>query len=155
MRPSDSKCNRCGDAFRQGLITAPIVGLNSHSVFARLGAKGATAFPSALNWRRASMTYRPALFLSRATNCYPPQARRGPARPAARQQILKRPVRRARLILAERRAARLNQIACRLPLQRLEFPLEAFHPFGGVALCIAIRPLVVSRHQRRPNKQRR
>src|SRR3954470_12759405 len=74
MRPSDSKCNRCGDAFRQGLITAPIVGLNSHSVFARLGAKGATAFPSALNWRRASMTYRPALFLSRATNCYPPQA---------------------------------------------------------------------------------
>jgi hypothetical protein len=56
------------------------------------------------------------------------------------------------LVLAERRAARLNQIACRLPLQRLKFLLEAFHPFGGVALCIAIQKLV-SRRQWRQNEE--
>jgi len=78
--------------------------------------------------------------------------RRGPARAAARRQILKRPVQNAWLVLAERRAARLNQAVCRRPLQRLNILLEAFHPFDGVALWIAVQQFVSPR-QRRPNKE--
>jgi hypothetical protein len=56
------------------------------------------------------------------------------------------------LALAERRAARLNQIVCYLPSQRLNILFEAFHPLGSVALCIAIQQLVSGR-QWRPTEE--